>query len=435
MDRLSYLKAAMAAKCFYKKAWIISAFAITAEGEEAWKENPYPYRIVRKLTGMYYVTTRGELDRIDGAKLDEPLFKFLEPITVTPQMCKNVKAPVETFIGNWIHNEILLVNAFGDKIPFIADVISLGDLGDYIAPLLRDTPAEGEERSTEYIYCDEYCKFVDSIPFVEGLSQLCVVAATPKNITAAPGITEFKQQLLQKYGDSLTNPVELAKFEKELKDYDEAYLKDDPSNGIFLSGKTKNVARKKLFLTVGAEGTFEETQKVHPIINSLSEGFSIKPDDFTATMNGIRSGSFSRGYETQNGGVSAKVMLRSVGNFRIDDTDCETTLGLRRYFYNDDIDQLVGRMIRVNKEWLLIESPEQAMKYVGQPVIVRSPMYCKLDGDHICKHCAGKRLAENPVGLTIAVTEISSIIMTAALKKMHGTVLSVAKMDFKTALT
>jgi hypothetical protein len=92
-------------------------------------------------------------------------------------------------------------------------------------------------------------------------------------------------------------------------------------------------------------------------------------------------------------------------------------------------------MIRVNKEWLLIDSPEQAMKYVGQPVIVRSPMYCKLDGDHICKHCAGKRLAENPVGLTIAVTEISSIIMTAALKKMHGTVLSVAKMDFKTALT
>lgn len=435
MDKLSYLKVAMASGCFRKKAWIISAFAITAEGEEAWKENPYPYRIVRKLTGIYFVNPKGELERIDGAKGDEPLFKFLDPITVTPAMCKNAKAPVETFIGNWIQNEILLVNAFGSKIPFVADVISLDKLAAYIAPILRDTPAPDEPRSPEYIYCDEYCKFVDSIPFVEGMSQLCVVAATPKNITPAPGITEFKQKLIEKYGDTLSNPVELAKFERELKDYDEQYLKDDPSNGIFLSGKVKNVARKKLFLTVGAEGTFEETQKVHPILNSLSEGFSVKPDDFAASMNGIRSGSFSRGFETQNGGVSAKVLLRSVGNFRIDDTDCETTLGLIRYFNNDDIDQLVGREVMKATSWVLIESLEQAKSYIGTPVVVRSPMYCQLDGDHICKHCAGKRLAENPVGLTIAVTEISSIIMTAALKKMHGTVLSVAKMDFKTALT
>jgi hypothetical protein len=435
MNKLEYLKAAMANKLFQKKAWIISAFAMTAEGETAYLENPYPYRIVRKMTGIYFLNKKAELERIEGANPSEPLFKFFDPVTVTPQMCVNVKTPVETYIGNWLFNEILLVNAFGNKFSFVDDVIDLGVIADKIAPILRDTPKPGEERSPEYIYCDEYCRFVDSIPFVEGLSQLCVIAATPKNITPAPGITEFKQTLLTKYGDTLSNPVELAKFEKELKDYDEKYLEDDPSNGKFLSGKVKNVARKKLFLTVGAEGSFEETQKVHPIINSLSEGFSIKPDDFVAGMNGIRSGSYSRGFETQKGGVSAKVLLRSVGNFKIDDTDCETTLGRRMYFNTDDIDQLVGREILQESGWSPVKTLEQAKTLIGKSLVVRSPMYCQLDGDHICKHCAGERLAENPVGLTIAVTEISSIIMTAALKKMHGTVLSVAKMNYLTALT
>jgi hypothetical protein len=45
------------------------------------------------------------------------------------------------------------------------------------------------------------------------------------------------------------------------------------------------------------------------------------------------------------------------------------------------------------------------------------------------------KVAKKPLKKALGVTEISSIIMTAALKKMHGTVLSVAKMDFKTALT
>jgi hypothetical protein len=62
-------------------------------------------------------------------------------------------------------------------------------------------------------------------------------------------------------------------------------------------------------------------------------------------------------------------------------------------------------------------------------------MYCKLSGDNICKVCAGKSLSQYPTGLTIPLTEVSNVILTASLKAMHQNTTATAKLNLAKALS
>lgn len=419
--------------------WIVSVFAITREDPEAYKGDSYTYRIVQTSTGNFCIGQNdpNELILIDDAPVGQPLFKFDEKITVDNQVCRNVgEEPIETTVGQLLFNLISIVEAFGAKIPYVTGKVTVSALETLIAAKLIDNAKEGEASDrTDVIYVHEYLAMIDTFSYLERFAQLCAWAATEKTLVAPVGIETFKKQLLAKYEGKLTDPVELSKYEKELQDFDDAYLKDDPSYGAFTSGKIKNIARKKMFLGLGAEDGFTQSLSVTPVINSLEEGWPTEPTQYTAMMNASRAGSFSRGAETVKGGVSAKVMLRAAGNIKIIETDCGTTIGIHRQLDETNIKQVVGREVRMKNEWVKVKNLSDAENLMGRPIIVRSPMFCKLDGDNLCSHCAGEKLAENKNGVSIALTEISSKIMTALLKAMHGKVLSTAKMNYQKALT
>ena len=437
MKKLDLLKKAIELKHYENKSWVISAFAVIAEAPDRYKGDAYAWRIIQTPTGIYCNSdkTPGDLIRIEDAVVGQPLFTFKDRLTVDQSWCANIQeGSIETTIGNLLFNLICVTHAFGTKVPYLEGKVSVGMVEDIIAQRLVDDDIESLP-SPESIYVREYLKFVDSLSYLEGFSQLCAWAATEKTMLPPTGIKEFKTALLNKYQGKLNDPVELANFEKELAQFDDAYLKDDPSYGAFTAGKVKNIARKKMFLSLGAEGGFEDTMEVLPVLNSLEEGWPTEPQQFTAMMNASRAGSFSRGAETVKGGVSAKVMLRAAGNMKIVDTDCGTTFGIHRTFNPSNAQQLVGREVRIKQSWVLVNNQEEAEHLMGTPLVVRSPMYCKLDGDNLCSHCAGQRLAENKNGVSIALTEISSTIMTSLLKAMHGKVLSTAKLEYQKAFT
>jgi hypothetical protein len=306
---------------------------------------------------------------------------------------------------------------------------------DYVAPLLQDTPTDESKRDPSKYYVDEYVKFVNALQFISNLAQLTAISATPKALVAPPGIKAFKAQLLEKYKGKLHDPVELSKFEDELLAYDKEFLKDDPAFGSFLSGKILHTARKKMFLNIGADKGFTDSLEVIPVTNSLEEGWPTDPTEYTAMMNSLRSGSFSRGAETVKGGVSAKVLLRAANNYTIQDTDCQTKLGITRLYDDKVIGKLIGRYVIVNGSATLIESEEQARQYLDKKILVRSPMYCRLEGPNLCRICAGEKLFKFPTGITIPLTEISSIILATSLKAMHSNVLSTAKIELNKHFT
>lgn len=437
MKRLDYLKAVInhtVQEVITTKAWFVSAFAITKSKEKNINELK-TYELVRESWGVSFKNTKGELEKIEDSKPNEPLFLFKEKITIDNSWLSNVKETIVTSIGNVLFNKLCILSSFDNKIDFVTGRISVEKIEDIIAPKLRDTPNRDEERSNNYFYVDEYIKFRDSLEFINTLSQLCTWSATPKNITPPKGIKEFKASLDKEYEGKLNNPIYLAEYEAKLKQFDADYLADDPSNDTFITSKIRNNSRKKLFLTVGGETGFEDNISFTTIKSSLTEGWPTDPKEFTAMMNNLRSGSFARGAETVKGGVAAKVLLRAANNYKIVDDDCGTKLGIRRKYNKKNIHYLVGRKIFLGNNTILINSIEEAEKYMGKDLVVRSPMFCKSPKETICINCASNALSQYKTGIAIPLTEISAIILATSMSKMHSTVLSLAELELDTGFS
>lgn len=434
MKKEEYLKLALSNKLYESKAWIISAFSLTKEDADVYKKEPYFLKIIRQEWGYSFIDDKMELVKIDDSDSKEPLFRFNDRLIIDNTWINSCVNKIETSIGTLLVNFICLYSAFGAKFPYTAGKLSVRDLEVKIASKLQDTPLKEEDRSNLYFYVDEYLKFSDAMQFISGLSQLTTWSATKKTMTAPTGIREFKKELANKYGDSLKDPVEFAKYEKELLDFDAKYLEGDPSNGTFIKGKVKNMARKKMYLTLGAEQEFESNLTINPVLNSLEQGWPTDKKQYTSMMNILRHGSFSRGAETVKGGVSAKTLLRAANNYVIKDTDCLSSLGIRRTFNDENKNQLIGRYIIVGSKTILVDETNIS-SLINKQLIVRSPMYCKLPGDTLCKTCAGEKLFKFPTGLTIPLTEISAIILASSMAAMHGKALATAKLDIKKVLS
>jgi hypothetical protein len=439
MKRLDYLKLALKNRAYVTQDWIIRCFAIMRPKTETELAGNTYYLMPVLLPFAYgFINEENIFVKFDeDLDVKQPLFSFSERLTIDNTWADNVKQPTETCIGNLLVNAITVLECFGSKFPFQTGSLSMGNFESLIVEKLKDTPKTETERSAEYFYVDEYVKFINAMSYIRDFSHIVSISATRKNIRKPDGIEAFKKQLLVKYDGKLTNPVELSKFEGELKAFDDAYMADDPSNNKFVKGKIKNIARKKLFLTLGQGLSFNEGGVQNPIVGSLSEGWSTDPKDITAMVNDARMASYYRGSETVKGGVSAKTLLRAANNFKIwkdrsgSPTDCGSKLGLKRFYTSGNISQLPGKTLLLGPSSKLIENDQEAGPYLGKILNVRSPMYCTLSGDVICEVCAGKKLSTLPTGLSIPLTEISAIIMTSSMKRMHGVVLSTAKITLE----
>lgn len=435
MKKIEYLKLAINNNIHRTKNWVLSTFSVTRMNASEHPGDIYYLKLIRTELGYFFYNDKAEKEKIDDAEIDQPLFSFLDRIKIDSTVIENCIDPVETSIGNLLFNKWCIVPAFGKKLPFVTGVVSIDGIENIIAPKLKDTPEKESDRSDQYFYVDEYLKFVDSLTFVSTLSQLSTYAGTRKNVTPPTGIKEFKAKLLKEYEGRLTDPVVLAEFEGKLKAFDSEYLKDDPSFGKFMSGKLKDTSRKKMFLSLGSEDGFKDTVKANPVINSLNEGWPTDPEQLVNMMNSLRAGSYFRGAETVKGGVAAKILLRASNNFRIEDKDCGSNLGITRLITTENVDTAVGRYILQGNKTLLLENKIAANNYLNKEIKIRSPMYCKLEGDRICKICAGNRLSQNPDGLSIPLTEITGTLLYAAMKKMHSTVLKTSKLDVNQYIT
>ena len=250
-------------------------------------------------------------------------------------------------------------------------------------------------------------------------------------MTAAPGIKELKEKLLEENKDRLHDPAVIAKIQSELIAYDRAYLKGDPGENFLISGKSFNVVRSKLFGMHGAEVGLEEGVDVDLIKNSLSQGWDISK--FDAMNNSLRAGSFNRGAQTMLGGESVKWLLRASSNISVTGEDCGTRLGKVVEVDNDNYKRLEG-FYSIKKRGDMLIDKANSSTLVGKRLMVRSPMYCKFDKTDYCAHCVGKRLSENPTGLSIAVSEYGSAFLAMFLKMAHGKQLTTARMDYKKAI-
>ena len=207
--------------------------------------------------------------------------------------------------------------------------------------------------------------------------------------------------------------------------HDKEYLQGDPSENFLLSAKSRNVARKKLFLDYGADAGLTTSYKVDMIQSSLSEGW--ETDKMPQMINASRAGSYDRGAETQLGGEAVKWLYRAASNVNIIDKDCGSRLGIAVTVTPESLNKLVKMRIITQTSTTLIEDEQQAGQYLGKRLMVRSPMYCKLGMTDYCRYCVGERLGNNPNSGATAISKLGSNFLSLSLKKFHSSELKLVK--------
>jgi len=406
MKRAEFFLLAMQNKCYTRRAWVFSAFCNIAEGPEDWKADPYPYRIVQNQMGSFFVdpdrvNEADSLVKIEDAPAGSPPFAVKDRIQLKAGQVPNLKKDVDTTYGNLFFNYIVLVHALGDKIDYVEGRVKVGALEDQIARRLADIPEEGKPRESGPIYVDEYLKFCDSMFYLSGFTQICVPAASPKSLLPPPGIAEYKKKLLEENKDRLGDPAVIAQIDAKLIAYDAEYLKGDISEGFFIADKSRTTVRRKLYLMYGAEAPLDDSKpNVSLIKNSLSEGWDI--NKFPEMQDSVRAGSFNRGAQTALGGEAVKWLLRVASNINVVADDCGSKLGNVVNLTEELKDKYVGFSV-VTSSGPEKLTEETFKKYVGKKVMIRSPMFCKLDKTDYCRCCIGERLALNPTALASAI--------------------------------
>lgn len=347
------------------------------------------------------------------------VFNEIDTFLLHPGEIPNNKEEVTTTVGRYLLNQLLLVEPFGDKIPYQNGVFSVGYVDSIISKALQE----------KEIAVEQYKRYIDHLYFIGHFTELCVPTYSRKSLTTDPNVKKVKQELMEKYKDRLNDPNVIMEIENTLIAMDKNYLKDDTAMRFYgpLGDKPFNISRKKMYLTVGGVEEFSKTTGNFVFIpNSLSEGMTAAT--MPAMANETRKGSFNRGDQTKLGGALTKRITRVLQDLVISEQDCGTHLGLTMDFTKYKVGRYLGSYIWDGSDWILLT--EQNMgQFQGKVCVVRSPMYCKAK-QGLCYRCMGEIYAKKDAKhIALDAVDITSTFTTDALKSMHGTKISTYQID------
>lgn len=441
MNRLDYLHFTIKHNCYREKRWIISAFTQCIESEEQ-KQQVYIGKLIREPFGLFYLDEALQKQPIEAPELKptDPLFYKYDKVTLTKEALPWLgEDKLESTVGRLLLNLIAVYEPFEGRMTYINDAkIVPSDIEKRFVSKLKDMLPEGTKKEDGFFYVDELIKFQKAVTFLEGMCKIFAQSITRQGALPAPGCEAFRKEVAKRYEGKLHDPNEMVRFQEELNQFDNAYLKEnDPGYGKFMSKGKITKARSRSFLTQGGDSDgFSGAVEMVPIVQPLMEGIDFTPEKFVSIANTIRYGSYAKGTETMNGGVVAKALMTALDTWSITDKDCGSKMGAVRKYDALGVRQLVNRFI-IGKDGkaVLIENKDQAAEFIGKEVIIRSPQYCREEGTHTCKVCAGVDLARFGSGLVIPAMEVSSGIMSDSLKKMHDTTASSKPMDLQRVIS
>lgn len=414
------------------KRWVLEAFAVFRPTPN----HDYALPLTIAPDGRYAVIDAqadGGLQYIEDAMPGEPLFRPLEKLILNPGDLPNVYERVVTTYGNALVNQLILVYAFGGKIPYQAGLLKVGAIEKVIQDRWDDTPTEEEISHLpplkQPLRTIEYLRFNEAVGQLPGLSQLCVPSATRKTMTADPAMLKRRDELLAANKGRLHDPVVLAEILKELTQMDRQWLKGDPGERFYIKDKSYDVVRLKVFIMQGISTGFGEAGDLIP--TSLDEAWDVSK--LPAMINQLRDGSFGRGALTALGGVEVKFNNRIFQNSIVAEPDCGSKRGISVLMTKGNVRHYVGNY-RVVKGVSTVLTEEDLRGLIGQTIDVRSPLYCRTDGANFCGKCMGDRIAATPQALGSYAAAIGSLLMNVFMKLMHGKSLKTEELDLYPSL-
>ena len=349
-----------------------------------------------------------------------PPFSSGDQFMLQDGMIENYHGPdIITDVGKFYLNELLLVQPFGDLIPYLNERFDPGALDRKVAALISDG------KVTRAMYD----KYMDNGYWYGEDGSISTACWSEKSLVTDPNVPKRKKELLEKYKDHLDDPVVLSNIEKELIAMDKAWLKGDSSEPFYAvaGGKAWKEQRKKMYLMFGLNTAFSKTASEFEFVaDSLSDGWGAST--LAVAANDIRRGSYGRGIETAKGGEQTKFVLRIFQEVAATEDDCGTKRGLKVTIADQNLKTYIDRYL---VDGTLLTN-ENIKDYIGKEVVIRSPMYCNTKNG-FCFKCLGellrkagiKRVGMQAISITAGFTNL-------AMKTMHqGGVSSTTVRDFK----
>ena len=354
--------------------------------------------------------------------IEARLMSEVDTVEVTQEDIPNVTEKITTTVGRIIFNQLAFVEPFGKVFPFWNKAVNLGkgDVTKLIDQALLD----------KKITVDGYKMCLNRLFYLGHFTELCTPGFTEKSITTSDLINVRKQELYEKYKDTLNDPQTISKIEDELISIDKEYMKGDNSLRFYTpqGGKAFDLFRKKLYITVGGIEAFSKDSSEYKFLrNSLEDGLRI--EDLPVYGNESRKGSYQRGHETQKGGYLTKLVIRAFHDSGVVIDDCGTKKGVLIDFNLVPIEKFIGRYILLQNKWVEITNSLIKTLPKDHPYLMRSPMYCQCKNG-FCYKCIGKLFAELDVKqLSLVIVDISTTFMLASMKNMHGSKLALHELQ------
>lgn len=357
-------------------------------------------------------------------------FNPYDIITVPPGIYgpedKKNKNTFTTTVGLFIFNRIFIENdrPLFDLLHYISEPITkktFGKINSKIsyAVIEDDVPLESLKRFMQLT--QKHMAYVDilSPSFTENMLSITAIAA------------KKREELMKKYAKGIEekDPAEVEKMEKELLDYMEDYLKDDPSYDMINSGAkmSKGNNFKKMFGTCGAVKQPDPTKGDYEVITgNYLDG--IKPEEYSKFADSLIGGPYSRAVQTAHGGYLEKAFVKAFEHlYTKKDTDCGTKHYINVTLTDKNIKEWMYSYIIEGNQLIELTSKVKD-KYIGKTVKLRFAGMCE-SKDYICNKCAGNlfaRLGIENVG--VASYAMMSKIKLISMKAFHDSSLKTSHM-------
>ena len=409
--------------------WLTGMFSFIAEKE-------YEDEFIIIQDNQFFVKLKNEEDneKIDNYLLmsnyENAILTPKTQIKVAANSIPYLKEDVDTTVGRLIANYLLILRIFKGKVDYINNKFDVSTIENkYIVKLLASPDDKDIDKK---ITIEEYTKFIDTVSYLTRLNRFIVHAGGPDFMTRPDGIETYRKKLIEeakkKYGEDAMERLDvIGEIDKKLEAYEKEATKDDPAMLMEVEGKTKQ-ALKKMYGAYGHGGDFFYNDgKAHYLENSLEEGWDDTKEAITILYNDIRTGSYSRGAETQKGGYAAKQGLRATTDIKIVKGDCGSKVGLDSLITEKDKETYIGRYIISNGKPLLL-TDENIDKYINKVVTLRTPMFCHME-NHFCSTCMGEQAKNYQNGIAIMVINMAGIILNTSMKAMHDQSIKIVKLN------
>lgn len=414
LNKASYLALALQHRAYVKYEWLLGMFALMTTPP---KNTEVKYHL-KLIEGQHYYWDGSEYQRITDAVDNTPLFYPDEPVTLPAGCLENLKESVDTTAFRATINAYCLAYPVGDLIPYINRRIKVREIENRLNELMVDAPGPGI-RVPGKCTPEQLVLAQRGIETLGKLSSVIVYSSSEKSLLAAPGIEEFKKQLLAEFkaaGKDINDGLVAHEFQERLTAYDFEFLKNDPcfKNGI---GRKAAKARLKINGAYGKEAGFGGNDFNPTVTRALKEGITQTSEEFTAGVNSTRAGSFKRGNETQNGGVLSTLFARLLFDMPISKIACKTE-EYRRVRITEINSKFVGRydrhLTRIDEAYL--------QSNLNKEIEIRSPLHCR--NETFCHICAGERVSNGGKTPQMFATAISATVLSSSMAAFHGLTLS-----------